>query len=270
MSNRVLRSESDVLAEFPKGTRVFNNNNSEEFGVSEENFFFINSGEIRIPYFRIYLDSVESSSCAKLCDMLRSVSEGSRVLLYLNNPGGDLFNTMQIVNAMNDCPGEVIAIADGKVISAGSIIFLAADKFIVKDNAFMMCHYYSGGVFGKGHEMQSQLAFYEQINKEFMQKSYKGFLSDEEFERLTKGEDFWLNKSQIEERLINMVKYDRENPIPPTDLHIIGEQEEAEIEPDPLNGFSEDDILLLAEQITASRKPPKKTRRARKPKASTK
>jgi ATP-dependent protease ClpP protease subunit len=245
----VLKSEAEIFGTGKSAIPAVGSFHEDD--MMEEQFFYINSGEIRIPFFRIYLDSVESKSPAKLCDMLRSIPEGARVLLYINNPGGDLFNTMQIVNAMNDCPAEVIAIADGKVISAASIIFLSADKFIVKDNSFMMCHYYSGGVFGKGHEMQSQLSFYDEINKDFMRKSYEGFLSPEEFERMTKGEDFWFTKEQIEDRLIEMLLHRRENPMPPKVTELIGEPGEDDV--DPLGGVSEDDIILLAGQIKKNR-----------------
>lgn len=263
-NNIVYGSEADVFKSITGGQKYDCSFLEED--MIDEPFYFINRGELRIPFYRVYLDSVESASVAKLCDLLRSVPEGARVLMYLNNPGGDLFNTMQIVNAMNDCPAEVIAIADGKVMSAASILFLSADKYIIKENAFMMCHYYSGGVFGKGHEMQSQLQFYDEINKDFMRKSYKGFLTDDEFERMTKGEDFWFSKNQIEERLCSMIEYDRANPSPPIVTELIGDHPEQE--EDPLGGMTEDDIILLATEIKKNRAATKRRETAAAKKAA--
>ena len=79
------------------------------------------------------------------------------VYIHLNTPGGHLDTGVQIVNAIQSSQAHIVCSVEAESHSLGTLIFLAADEFIVHDNCMMMFHNFSGGVYGKGHEQKAQL-----------------------------------------------------------------------------------------------------------------
>lgn len=127
------------------------------------------------------------------------------VYIHLNTPGGNLNTGVQIVNAMKSTQAHVICGLEGEVASLGTIMFLAADEFIVHDNCMMMFHNYSGGVFGKGHEQIAALDATTKWIHNIMEELYVPFMTPEEFTRLVKGEDLYFQAPDIRKRLNKLV-----------------------------------------------------------------
>lgn len=142
-------------------------------------------------------------------DMVHRISTAGPdelIYIHLNTPGGQLDTGVQIVNAMLSTAAHVTVGIEGNCFSLGTLIFLAADEFIVHDNCLMMIHNYSGGVFGKGNEQQSQLEAQIKWFNTLSKKLYIPFLSVAEFEKVMRGEDIWLQSNDIRDRLEKMVK----------------------------------------------------------------
>ncbi len=126
--------------------------------------------------------------------------------IHLNTPGGRLDTGIQIINAMQASEAHIICSIEATAHSLGTIIFLAADEFIVHDNCIMMIHNYRGGMYGKGNE---QIAELEATTKHFNALAnhiYVPFLTKLELDKVLDGGDIWLQTEDIRERLINMVK----------------------------------------------------------------
>jgi len=142
-------------------------------------------------------------------DMIHRIqTAGSDELIYihLNTPGGQLDTGVQLINAMQSTAAHVTVSIEGNCHSLGTLIFLAADEFIVHDNCLMMIHNYSGGIWGKGHEQQSQLEGQMKWFNTLANKLYVPFLTQAEFDRVVKGEDLWLQSADVRSRLEKMVK----------------------------------------------------------------
>lgn len=142
-----------------------------------------------------------------LITKLRTADPNDEIYIHLNTPGGYVDTGVQIVNAMRDCPARVVTVLDGTVCSMGSLIFLAADEYIVHENCRLMFHNYSGGTFGKGNEQVAQLgSTVEWFSTMFFQICYP-FLEEDEMEDIINGQDLWLNSEETKERLQKVVKY---------------------------------------------------------------
>jgi ATP-dependent protease ClpP protease subunit len=128
------------------------------------------------------------------------------IYIHLNTPGGHLDTGVQIINAMQSTQAHVTVSIEANCHSLGTLIFLAADEFIVHDNCLMMIHNFSGGTFGKGNEQQSQLEAQIKWFNTLAKKLYVPFLSEAEFDRIVRGEDIWLQSDEIRKRLEKMVK----------------------------------------------------------------
>lgn len=142
-----------------------------------------------------------------LINRLRNAQPQDLFYIHLNTPGGYVDTGVQIINAMRDCPARIITVLDGTVCSMGSLIFLAANEYMVHDNCRLMFHNYSGGMYGKGNEQVAQLeSTVEWFSQMFADTCYP-FLSEDEINSVLFGHDIWLNSEETRKRLQKVVKH---------------------------------------------------------------
>lgn len=67
--------------------------------------------------------------------------------IIMNNLGGDEYHCMAIYDAIMACRNHVTMIGTGYVMSAGSVIFQAADERVMSPNSRMMIHYGTWGMY---------------------------------------------------------------------------------------------------------------------------
>lgn len=152
--------------------------------------------------FTIYLYGVieHSSQFIEAIDALTQASEEDVVFINLSTPGGSLDATDTFIQAMRECKARVIVRATGGVHSAGSIILLTADEFILSENFNCLIHNGETGNGGKFSDMKAATAFTLQFMEGIMRNTYDGFLTPEEIEALIGGKDFWLGPEEFVER----------------------------------------------------------------------
>jgi len=169
-----------------------------------ETHFYI-SEEIEDP--NLYIDMIHCFNIA---------SPGDVIYLHLNTSGGRLDTGVQIINAMNNSQAKVVTVLECMAYSLGTLIFLSGHELVVNDNCVMMLHNFRGGVFGKGNELTSQLdatiKWFNMLAKDI----YIPFITEDEFNRIVKGEDLWMQSSEIRKRLDNVAKTKTTNEKPKT------------------------------------------------------
>lgn len=84
---------------------------------------------------------------------LKSVS-AKDITLFINSPGGSVFDGLAIYNALRQHPANVTVKVMGVAASAASFIAMAGDRIVMPENAFMMVHNPMGAVFGNADEMR--------------------------------------------------------------------------------------------------------------------
>jgi ATP-dependent protease ClpP protease subunit len=99
----------------------------------------------------------------------------------------------------------VITVLESTAYSLGTLIFLAGDEMVVNDHCMMMFHNFNGGLIGKGNELVSELEATVKWFASLAKSIYVPFLSQEEFDRIVRGEDMWMQTPEIKVRLQNMV-----------------------------------------------------------------
>lgn len=156
---------------------------------------FYLTGVIEEP--ELYIDMVHKIRLAPAEDVVH---------IHINTIGGNLATGVQLINAMKTSQAGVICSLEAEAYSLGTLIFLAADEWIVHENCLMMFHNYSSGVWGKGNEQAAQIEASVKWFTELARDVYEPFLSEEEVERICKGEDLWLRTPEIRGRLQKMVK----------------------------------------------------------------
>ena len=160
-------------------------------------------------YLSAYLtEGIEAPSVYnELCHKLRGLSTRDEVHLHINNGGGVIDSMVMIVDAINSCEAEVHVHLSGSVCSAATFPVMYADVLHVAPFTHFMIHNYSGGFGGKGKEAKDQMDFVnEEIGKTF-KTIYKGFLTDEEIEKVIDDKDKWMGSEEVLERWNNRKEY---------------------------------------------------------------
>jgi len=165
----------------------------------------------RVLHYYLSCAIEQPSEYIEMIHRIQTATADEIVYVHLNTPGGQLDTGAQIINAMQSTQAHVIVSIEANCHSLGTLIFLAADEFIVHDNCLMMIHNYSGGIWGKGNEQQSQLEGQMKWFNTLAKKLYIPFLSADEFDRVVRGEDLWLQSDDIRKRLEKMVKIKKKN-----------------------------------------------------------
>ena len=161
----------------------------------------------RIHHFYLSKGIGEPEGYVDMIHKIKMATAEEMVYIHLNTPGGHLDTGVQIVNAIQSTQAHVICSVEAESHSLGTLIFLAADEFIVHDNCMMMFHNFTGGVYGKGHEQKAQLDATIEWFTDLARKLYIPFLSETEFDEVVDGKDLWIQSEDIRDRLKVMVAH---------------------------------------------------------------
>lgn len=168
--------------------------------------YFEQSVTSKVHHYYLSESIGEPTEYVELIHRIKTSGPSEMIHLHLNTPGGRLDTGVQIINAMQTSEAHIVCSLESKAHSLGTLIFLAADEFIVHDNCMMMFHNYSGGMWGKGNEQVAQLDATVKWFNTLARHVYQPFLSEDEVSRILKGEDLWLHTDDIRKRLVAMVK----------------------------------------------------------------
>lgn len=85
--------------------------------------------------------------------------------LYVNSPGGSVFDGTAIMNAIRRHKAHVVAIVDGLAASAASFIVQAADEVVMGFGSEMMIHDASGICWGNAGDMRETADILDQLSQ---------------------------------------------------------------------------------------------------------
>ena len=143
----------------------------------------------------------------ELCYLLATATAWETFRIHINTPGGVIDSAFMIANAIKDSKANVIGHLSGTVASVGTVISMACDHLEVTPHLSFMIHNYSGGMQGKGHEMKARQKFTDDHLSEAFSYFYKGFLTDEEMEKVIEGTDLWMGTEEVQDRWEDRVKH---------------------------------------------------------------
>lgn len=135
-------------------------------------------------------------------ETIREASERDVVMIYINTFGGDLMTALQLVNAMRESRATVCAQVEGACMSAGTLIFLAAQNVSVADHSSFMFHNYSTMSGGKGGELFDSAMHGHEWSGALLRSAYKDFLTEEEITSILQNKDIYMTSEQVMARLV--------------------------------------------------------------------
>lgn len=142
-------------------------------------------------------------------DFLRAVTDArvnDEVNIHINCYGGDITTAFNIIDVLSTSQANINISVEGNCCSAATMIALVGDTWDIMPHSFFMCHTYSSLRFGKRQELNASSEFDKVWLDKSIREIYKGFLTDDELERLMKGEDFYFTAEEVVQRLNNYKK----------------------------------------------------------------
>lgn len=97
-------------------------------------------------------------SAASFVDELKAV-DAPEIQLYINSPGGEVFDGLAIHNALRSHRARVIVQVDSLAASIASVIAMAGDRIVMSPHSQMMIHDASGVSMGDAAELREYADF---------------------------------------------------------------------------------------------------------------
>ena len=114
-------------------------------------------------YIYDLIDSYWGVSATDFIQQLDSVSDAKTLHVRLNSPGGDVFQSKAIAEAIKRFSGKTIAHIDSLAASAATSIAIACDEVEISQDAFFMIHNASGAVWGDKQAMRDTADLLEKV-----------------------------------------------------------------------------------------------------------
>lgn len=166
---------------------------------------YVQTVNMNVHHFYVYgVIEDDITMYSDLLNVLRTSSENDVIIIYINSEGGSLRMALQISNAILSTPAKVITSLDGEACSAATLLFLAGHEYIVNPNCTFMIHFYSGGAWGKGHELESRINHLGSHVKKVMVNFYEKLLTKSEIDDVVSGRDIYMDSEELLDRLDKM------------------------------------------------------------------
>lgn len=106
--------------------------------------------------------------------------KASTVKVYINSPGGSVFEALAIFNGMRASGKKIEVHVLGVAASAASYIAMAGDKVVMPANTMMFVHNPINAVYGNAEELRAAADVFDKIGESLMATYRKRFKGDEE------------------------------------------------------------------------------------------
>jgi hypothetical protein len=132
---------------------------------------------------------------------IRNSRSSDIIKIHINCPGGNLFTTIQFLQALADCEARIVASVEGACMSAATLIFLCADEFQITNHSMFLFHNYSSATAGKGGEMYHGMVHERKWSEALLRDIYEDFLTEAEISDLINDKDIWMEAAEVLLRL---------------------------------------------------------------------
>lgn len=139
---------------------------------------------------------------------LEEANSNDLVIIQLSSPGGSLETCDFLCRRMQECQAPIVVEIGLTCASAASAICLQADEWVINDSSTVMIHAcsYSPG-WGKEVDVFSAATYTNRVNKDWLERTYKGFLTDSELQSVLDGKDLYFYANDLRERLPKYAQY---------------------------------------------------------------
>lgn len=139
---------------------------------------------------------------------LVALSDVKLIIVRINSPGGDVFDTDAMYNALRRHSAEIHTIVDGVAASAASLIAMAGDTITMAENSRIMIHDPSSMISGTAADLRQRADLLESITESYV-KIYltktTGKATREELEEWMAAETWFTGLEAVEAGLADEI-----------------------------------------------------------------
>lgn len=157
-------------------------------------------GNFMYDYYLIGPIEASSSEYVEMMQCLRSLSPNDVFVIHINCAGGSVHAGEQILSAMKDSEGYIVASIEGEASSMATQICLHSDEVIISDGSMFLVHNLSAGAIGNFTSIEDTTAYLKSLNNH-LAELYSSLLTPEELSRVQHGRDVTLFAAEVRKRL---------------------------------------------------------------------
>lgn len=130
----------------------------------------------------------------------RELKEPRSIVIHLNSPGGDMFTSLALYDAIRGCKVPTRTIADGLAASGAAMVLVAGTERLAQPSAAIMIHQLSSWFSGTHEQTKDEM----KVQKFLMSRMVKIFAERtgcklEDIEELVK-RDYWMDTKEAKKR----------------------------------------------------------------------
>lgn len=150
-----------------------------------------------------FFESINRKSVSKVIRFLKILVEtnpNAPIDFYICSPGGCVYSTFALYDAIRSCPCIVRTHAQGMIMSGGLIVFCAGDERLSYPNVTFMAHGASTETSGKEFEHKCTAESLVRSNRIMFQMLANGSNRDSSWwSKILKHEDYYFNYDEAVE-----------------------------------------------------------------------
>lgn len=147
-------------------------------------------------YIYDVIDAYWGVSALSVIDAIAAAGDAKTLNVYINSPGGDVFEGRAIMAAIGRFDGKTVAHIDSLCASAATSIALACDEVRMSDGAFFMIHNASGLVWGDKTAMRETADLLEKVEGAIVNDYTAKTEKDEEQVRAWMDAETWFTAAE--------------------------------------------------------------------------
>jgi ATP-dependent Clp protease protease subunit len=157
-------------------------------------------------YIYDVIDAYWGVSAVSVIDALAQIGDATTLNVYLNTPGGDVFEGRAIMAAIQRFNGKSIAHVDSLCASAGTSIALSCDEVEMSEGALFMIHNASGMAWGDKTAMRETANLLEKVEGSIITDyTTKTGKSSEEIAAMMEAETWMTAKEALDNGFIDRI-----------------------------------------------------------------
>jgi ATP-dependent Clp protease protease subunit len=157
-------------------------------------------------YIYDVIDEYWGVSAAAVINELAQAEDAPVLNIYINSPGGSVFEARAIMAAIGRFSGKTVAHIDSLCASAATSIALSCNEVVMKEGALFMIHCASGMAYGDKNDMMDMAALLEKIELSII-KDYteKTGMSDAEVLAMMEAETWFTAQEALAAGFIDRI-----------------------------------------------------------------
>jgi len=140
-------------------------------------------------------------SAKQFADEVKKLGKVDTMNVYINSPGGDVFDGVAIYNILKRNRAKVIVEIDALAASIASVIAMAGDEIRMAENALMMIHNPWGMVIGDVNDFKKAIDDLDKVKESSLVPAYvsQSGMDEKEIGKLMDDET-WMNAAEAKEK----------------------------------------------------------------------